>query len=499
MTFDIVDVLKQKVSAQVLADEKDYAVEKSQALAGFYPILLALLQAKPGLIQSLQNQLNPRVEDLFSGNQSLKQQMLQHLSPTIPIDQTEKTLSHAIAPSLTVLEHEAGSSNPDTIAHFLTSKLATIQAHLPTWAVPILAALGVNHAQAQPVHHRPVEPVKEEKKSGFLLPLIAFLILAGLLAFLFKACNSQKTQPVVVASNQTASESARFQLNTGATGDLVTCQIYLNQPKYMQILQNEVKQIFNQNNGCGADGNAMYGTEFMDQDLIPTVLKHIKGVPNTNIDWQGNQLSIQSANPTDAQNLADKIKPLLKNVSVMVAPAVAAMATDANAVPASTAVEVDRAVNDSISQAGQALSNIDRNNVTALDVATALNLQIINFASASSVIPESNKLILDQAAGLMKGARHVVLNVEGHTDSTGNAAANKTLSLQRAQAVVKYLVGQGVNPNQLKALGFGQEQPIADNATESGKFRNRRIEFEVVNTETGTVRKVDEQGVNKQP
>ena len=166
--------------------------------------------------------------------------------------------------------------------------------------------------------------------------------------------------------------------------------------------------------------------------------------------------------------------------------------------PASTPEEVDRAVNDSVTQAGQALSSINPNNVTASDIASALNLQIINFATASSDIPESNKVVLDQAAKLMKSAAHVVLTVEGHTDTVGSAEANKTLSLQRAQAVAKYLVGQGVNPEQLKAVGFGQERPVADNATEAGKFKNRRIEFKVVNTETGTVRTVDDQGVTKQ-
>lgn len=497
MTFDIIEVLKQKVSGQVLAHEKDYVVEKNQALAGFYPILLSLLQGKPGLIQSLQTQLNPKIGDLFQGHSSLKQQLLQHLSPTIPIDQTEQTLNQAIAPTLHVLENEAGSSHPDGIAHFLTTQLAKIQAHLPTWALPLLAGLGVSGSHAAPVVQQHVPPEKEEKKSGFILPLIAFLILAGLLAFLFKACNSSKTQPVTAAATQ-ATNPARLQISTGATGDLVTCQIYLNQPKYMQILQTEVKQIFNHNNGCGADASGMYGTEFMDQDLIPSVLKHLKGVPNTNLNWQADQVTIQSANLSDAKALAEKIKPLLKNVKVSVLPAAGAAATAAT-LPASSPAEVDRAVNDSITQAGQALANIDRNNVTALDIATALNLQIINFDSASSEIPKSNQQILDQAAALMKGAPHVVLNVEGHTDATGNAQANKTLSLQRAQAVVKYLVAQGVNPTQLKAVGFGQEQPVADNATESGKFRNRRIEFEVVNTETGTVRKVDEQGVNKQP
>lgn len=502
--LDIIEVLKQKVSAMVLDGEKDYVVEKNQALGAFYPILLALLKSKPGLIQSLQNQLNPRLADLFNGNSGLKQQLLQHLSPTIPVDQTEETLNRAIAPTLNVLENEAGTADGDGIAHFLSTQWANIQRHLPTWALPILTGLGVSTATAQNVHPTPtpVQHPKEEKKSGFLLPLIAFLILAALLAFLFKACNGdKKVDPATSAATQAAAtEAARLQLNTGATGDLVTCQVYLNNPKYMDILQKEVKQIFNNPTGCGADSNPMYGNNFADQDLIPTVLKHVKGVPNTNLEWQGDRLTIQSANPADAENLAAKINPLLKKVKLSVLPAVGAMAaSDAAALPASTPAEVDRAINDSVTQAGQALSSIDRNNVTALDIASALNLQIINFATASSAIPETNKAILDQAAELMKGAPHVVLTVEGHTDSIGNAESNKTLSLQRAQAVAKYLVSQGVQPAQLKAVGFGQEKPVADNATEAGKFKNRRIEFKVVNTETGTVRTVDDQGVKKQP
>lgn len=504
MTLDIIDILKQKVSAMVLDGEKDYVVEKNQALGAFYPILLALLKSKPGLIQNLQNQLNPRITDLFNGNSTLKQQLLQHLSPTIPVDQTESTLNRAITPTLNVLENEAGTADGDGIAHFLSSQWANIQRHLPTWALPILAGLGVTTATAQNVHPTPppVQHAKEEKKSGFLLPLIAFLILAALLAFLFKACNSdKKVDPATPAATQAAAtEAARLQLNTGATGDLVTCQVYLNHPKYMDILQKEVKQTFNNPTGCGADSNSMYGTEFMDQDLIPTVLQHVKGVPNTNLNWQGDTLTIQSANPADAEGLAAKINPLLKKIKLAVLPVAGAVAaSSAAAMPASTPADVDRAVNDSVTQAGQALSSIDRNNVSAVDIASALNMQIINFATASSALPETNKAILNQAAELMKSAPHVVLTVEGHTDSTGNAAANKTLSLQRAQAVAKYLVSQGVNPTQLKAVGFGQEKPAADNATESGKFKNRRIEFKVVNTETGTVRTVDEQGVKKQP
>ena len=82
--------------------------------------------------------------------------------------------------------------------------------------------------------------------------------------------------------------------------------------------------------------------------------------------------------------------------------------------------------------------------------------------------------------------------VEGYTDSTGDAAYNKDLSQKRAQSVIDYLVSQGVNATKLSGMGFGQNNPVADNVTELGKFRNRRIEFRVTNTNTGTTQHVDE-------
>ncbi|MNE96488.1 Outer membrane porin F precursor [compost metagenome] len=63
--------------------------------------------------------------------------------------------------------------------------------------------------------------------------------------------------------------------------------------------------------------------------------------------------------------------------------------------------------------------------------------------------------------------------------------------------MVDYLIFKGVDPAQLRAIGYGQEKPIADNQTDEGKFKNRRIEFEVLNTDSGVVREVDDRGVEK--
>ena len=496
MNINLIDLLKKKVSAIVLEGETEYLSEKSQALTSFFPILLSILKSQPKLIESLQNQLNPRLTDIFITNPALKQQFLEQISGTVPTGAMESTLNRSIAPTLGVLEIEAGSAEPSAIVHLIETHWSAVSNALPPWALALLSALGIGTAVEHTLHQAPeitsYKEAEEKKKSGFLLPLIAFVILAVLLAFIFRACSGQKeAEPASTLPAQTASsEPAKLQLSTGAAGYLTTCQLYSGNASYINILQQEIKQIFNHTMGCGVESNANYHTEFIDQDAIPSVLKLVKGVPNASLTWMGNQLSIQTANPTDAQQLAAKIQPLVKNMTVLTQ----------TATNTATPVAVDSlaVISTGNSNAEKALAEINPDNIRALDIATALNMQIINFDTASTHIPEANKSILDQAAALMKRAPQVKLTVKGHTDAVGHAATNKTLSQKRAQAVVDYLVKQGVDPAQLQAVGYGQEQPIADNSTANGQFKNRRIEFEVLNTETGVVREVNEEGIKKQ-
>jgi len=67
------------------------------------------------------------------------------------------------------------------------------------------------------------------------------------------------------------------------------------------------------------------------------------------------------------------------------------------------------------------------------------------------------------------------IQVAGHTDSTGSEQSNKTLSENRADNVKNALVGQGVHPNRITTIGFGESAPIADNSTEAGRLLNRRV------------------------
>ena len=84
-------------------------------------------------------------------------------------------------------------------------------------------------------------------------------------------------------------------------------------------------------------------------------------------------------------------------------------------------------------------------------------------------------------AGVLKEHPELIkLEVQGHTDNKGVAAANKKLSQDRATAVQKALVTRGVEAGRLSAVGYGQDVPVDDNTTETGRARNRRVQFKIL-------------------
>lgn len=100
----------------------------------------------------------------------------------------------------------------------------------------------------------------------------------------------------------------------------------------------------------------------------------------------------------------------------------------------------------------------------------------VNFPSGSSEIPAAYQSEVEKVARFMKQYGGVEAVIEGHTDSTGSAAFNKRLAQQRADAVKNALVRRhGIDPSRLEAIGYGEERPVADNATEQGRKANRRV------------------------
>jgi outer membrane protein OmpA-like peptidoglycan-associated protein len=101
----------------------------------------------------------------------------------------------------------------------------------------------------------------------------------------------------------------------------------------------------------------------------------------------------------------------------------------------------------------------------------------ISFASGKSDIQARLKPILDQFAQGVNQQGSMEVKIIGHTDSTGSDAINNPLSMRRAESARDYLVSRGVASSRISTEGRGSREPIADNATEAGRARNRRIDI----------------------
>ena len=118
--------------------------------------------------------------------------------------------------------------------------------------------------------------------------------------------------------------------------------------------------------------------------------------------------------------------------------------------------------------ANKLLDELNRNGFIAL---------YINFDTGKSDLKADGKATVAEIVAMLKSSPSLKIAVEGHTDNVGQAAANKTLSTQRAQSVTSAIVAGGIAANRVTAAGFGQEKPVADNRTEEGRAKNRRVEL----------------------
>ena len=99
-----------------------------------------------------------------------------------------------------------------------------------------------------------------------------------------------------------------------------------------------------------------------------------------------------------------------------------------------------------------------------------------------SALKADGKAKLDDLVGKVKAINLEVIIAVGHTDSVGADAYNQSLSVKRADAVKAYLVTKGIEKNRVYTEGKGEKQPVADNKTDAGRSKNRRVEIEVVGT-----------------
>jgi OmpA-OmpF porin, OOP family len=108
-------------------------------------------------------------------------------------------------------------------------------------------------------------------------------------------------------------------------------------------------------------------------------------------------------------------------------------------------------------------------------------LAYINFKFGTAEISGADPIpVLEDVARIMKERPSIKVKITGHTDNVGSDPANMALSVRRADAVKAYLVNKGIDPSRLPTEGKGESSPIDSNDTDTGRARNRRIEFSVL-------------------
>lgn len=171
--------------------------------------------------------------------------------------------------------------------------------------------------------------------------------------------------------------------------------------------------------------------------------------------------------------------PVLVLAAASAAVLLGACATQPPVAPDTTPVVAARPALDIVTEQLQALGD-SRVKFERLDGALRLTLPgSLAFASDSRDVEPAARDLLGRIATALQAAPDTLVHIIGHTDSTGSAEYNQTLSIARAEAVMMYLAEQGIDTARMDASGMGEEMPVVDNGTTEGRAENRRVEIEI--------------------
>ena len=142
---------------------------------------------------------------------------------------------------------------------------------------------------------------------------------------------------------------------------------------------------------------------------------------------------------------------------------------------------IDYITNIRLAKGGVALYERNEQSMTAIEKAIAETGKFVTnnilFETGKATLKPESMAEIQKVADYMKKNPGARFEVQGHTDNQGSDAINDPLSQQRAEAVVKALEGLGCDPFNLRPVGKGSHEPVADNSTDAGRAQNRRVEF----------------------
>lgn len=486
--MDIISHLTRTVSPAVLEDDRSPA--KKNLLEQFYAIFAARL-ADNDTYDRFANENIARDDQGFYDrvwtDGSHRDQIARELAGKHNVDVTAARGLIAMAAPLAF--HEIKSLAGTTpVPQFLSDNLANYQHHIPAWASTVLPAgmLAATPAAgariSDTVSTAPLQH-EEEPQGSFmkaLLPIIGLIILGALAWALLRGCQetpepvatpAATTQQAADDNGQTAVaadvEPASLRIATGENSELYACRMNVGDETLQTNVMDALTGVFgDETSKCRADVDDHFAIDMPAAAQLATILPIVKNVPNASMVIKGDNIIVNAPDAATLDKLVDDLQAA--------APAMTVKAEG----PLDEQSEIDNSLT-----ASQAAMDDLGDNPDPRDVARALSLQVVNFEVDKAVIPDANKPLLDNAVALMEQVPNMKLMIIGHTDKTADADYNMKLSQERAESMKEYLVAQGADPSKLMTKGMGETDPIADNSTEQGRFRNRRIEF-MVNDET---------------
>lgn len=480
--MDIISHLTRTVSPAVLGDDRTPA--KKNLLEQFYAIFAARL-ADNDTYSRFDNENIARDDQGFYDrvwtDGAQRDQISRELAATHNVDATASRGLVAMAAPLAY--HEIKSLAGTTpVPQFLNDNLSDYQHHIPAWAgavVPagMLAAAPAGARISDTVSTAPLH--REEEKSGSfmkaLLPIIGLIILGALAWALLRGCqeNPEPVATPVVTEEQAVTdgqvvaaadiEPASLRLATGEANTLYACRMNVGDEALQTSIMNAMSNTFgDEADKCRADVDDNFANDMPAAPQLATILPIFKNVPNASMVIKGDEIIVNAPD-------ADVLDGLVADLQA---------AAPAMTVIAEGPLDLQNEIDDSVVAAQTAMDNLG-DNPDPRDVARALSLQVINFELDKAIIPDVNKPLLDRAVQIMEQVPDMELMIIGHTDKLASNAYNMELSQERADAVKEYMVSQGADASKLQTTGKGETDPIADNSTEQGRFRNRRIEFTV--------------------
>ena len=355
------------------------------------------------------------------------------------------------------------SGIPAAVSGFLSSTAPAVPRQTVTRRVEQVAPIGMTV-----IHDTP-------HLGRWLIPLLAGLGILGLFWYLLSGTRPEPVvtapapvvtapAPVVTAPPAAPIPSMRARLALSEDNGIITYSGAVHDEATRASIIDSLKAVFGADKIKGdiaVDANAGPAPWLVD---LRTALEHLK-TPGVQAVFDGNSLRVGGLiGETDRDRIIGSLRSAL-------GPGLAfGSLTD----------KVGDLVTSVTTKTEAALAGL-RPGFSTNDLLSILNQSIINFPTGGTEIPAISKALLQNAAASMKQLpAGTVIEIGGHTDNTGDAAANMMLSQQRAEAVRAQLVQDGVDPGMLVVKGYGSAKPLAGNDTVEGRFANRRIEYRVV-------------------